>query len=630
MTATAAKDEDHIDAPVDAEIASCLNLKTPRSFFLFAGAGSGKTKSLVSALKHVQATSGAALKLKGQHVGVITFTNAASDEIKSRLAFDPIIHVSTIHSFAWLLIGGLNHDIREWLRVDLAADIQKLRMEEAKGRAGTKASATRIRRIESKTKRLANLNSVKKFVYSPTGDNRGRDSLSHAEVIELTSSFLLIKPVMQSILVGRYPILLIDESQDTNKNLIDALFAVQAAHKGRFALGLIGDMMQRIYSDGKEGLGQGLPTDWATPGKQMNHRCPQRVVTLINKVRSTTDRQVQKWRSDSEAGCVRIFVLPSSTPDKPAAEAAIASYMAGASGDAKWREEKAVKSLTLEHRMAAGRMGFLELFVPLYEVDSWTTSLLDGSLPVVRFFSEQILPLIKARQRNDNFAVARIIKKFSPMLEAESFRGSKDQQVQLTVASAAVDQLLALWDGGRDPTLGEVLRCVAGSGLFSPPESLQFSVAEQNGAEVAATVEDTDDADRQSERAAALDKFLMAPFSQVEPFATYVAGKAHFDTHQGVKGLEFDRVMVIMDDEEARGFMFKYENLFGGKAAGDPSVDGTRRLFYVTCSRAKHSLALVAYTQAPERVRQFVLDQGWFSNEEIVSGVPAVSVDAAR
>jgi uncharacterized protein YbbC (DUF1343 family) len=40
---------------------------------------------------------------KGQRVGVITFTNAASDEIKSRLAFDPLIDVSTIHSFAWSL-----------------------------------------------------------------------------------------------------------------------------------------------------------------------------------------------------------------------------------------------------------------------------------------------------------------------------------------------------------------------------------------------------------------------------------------------------------------------------------------------------------------------------------------------
>ena len=124
---------DTADAHVDEEIAACLNLDTPKSFFLFAGAGagSGKTRSLVTALQHVQMTLSERLRVKGQRVGVITFTNAASDEIKRRLLFDPLIDVRTIHSFAWSLIEGLNHDIREWLRVDLADDIAKLNVDEA-------------------------------------------------------------------------------------------------------------------------------------------------------------------------------------------------------------------------------------------------------------------------------------------------------------------------------------------------------------------------------------------------------------------------------------------------------------------------------------------------------------------
>jgi DNA helicase-2/ATP-dependent DNA helicase PcrA len=104
---------------------------------------------------------------------VITFTNAASDEIKRRLLFDPLIDVRTIHSFAWSLIEGLNHDIREWLRVDLAEDIAKLNVDEAKGRKGTKASTDRLRKIESKTKRLRNLPNVKSFTYSPPGKIAG-------------------------------------------------------------------------------------------------------------------------------------------------------------------------------------------------------------------------------------------------------------------------------------------------------------------------------------------------------------------------------------------------------------------------------------------------------------------------
>lgn len=294
LSATGLLRDDDVDSPVDAQIATCLDLAAPRSFFLFAGAGSGKTRSLVKALEYVQRTQRVTLQSRGQRVSVITFTNAASDEIKRRLRFDPLIDVRTIHSFAWSLIDGLNRDIKEWLRVDLTGDIAELEAKEAGGRKGTGASQDRLRRIASKTKRLQNLDSVKRFTYSPTGDNRTRDALNHAEVLQITADFLAKKPVMQNILVGRHPIVLIDESQDTNQHLIDALFTVQSAQKSRFALGLLGDTMQRIYGEGKDGLGRELPADWVTPSKQLNHRCPTRVVDLINKVRSAVDDQQQK------------------------------------------------------------------------------------------------------------------------------------------------------------------------------------------------------------------------------------------------------------------------------------------------------------------------------------------------
>lgn len=611
---------DTADAHVDEEIAACLNLETPKSFFLFAGAGSGKTRSLVTALQHVQTNLRERLLVKGQRVGVITFTNAASDEIKRRLLFDPLIDVRTIHSFAWSLIEGLNHDIREWLRVELAQEIAKLNMEEAKGRKGTKASTDRLRKIESKTKRLQNLPNVKSFTYSPTGDNRRRDALNHSEVLQLTAHFLQTKPAMQSILTGRYPILLIDESQDTNKHLIDALFTVQAKLKGKFLLGLLGDMMQRIYNDGKEGLGQGLPADWATPVKQLNYRCPKRVIALINKVRSSTDQQHQRPIAAAVDGVVRLFILPSDLANKPTAEQKIAAYMSRTTGDEKWSEPKAIKTLTLEHRMAASRLGFLDAFSPFYDVDSWRTSFLEGTLPASRFFSDQVLPLVNAKQNNDRFAIARIAKAYSPRLTQEALRAAKNTQEHLKQVNVSIDVLMELWKDGANPTLLQVLRCVAEHNLLEIPESLQASSSEESTEAVASDEDERED--RQTERALAIQSFLNAPFSQIGPMMEYLSGDAHFDTHQGVKGLEFDRVMVIMDDEEARGFSFKYEDLFGGKSAGERTVESTKRLFYVTASRAKESLALVAYSSAPDRVRSFVLQEEWFNADEVVVGIP--------
>lgn len=162
---------DRTDDHVDDEIAKCLDLTAPKSFFLFAGAGSGKTRSLVRALEHIRLNFAPRLRLEGRRIAVVTYTNAACDEIVRRTRFDPIFKVSTIHSFAWSLIQGFTHDIREWLRNSLKSDIEKLQADEAKGRKGTKASADRIAGIESKTRRLSILDEIKEFAYDPNGDN---------------------------------------------------------------------------------------------------------------------------------------------------------------------------------------------------------------------------------------------------------------------------------------------------------------------------------------------------------------------------------------------------------------------------------------------------------------------------
>lgn len=605
-----------LDIHADEEIATCLNLADPKSFFLFAGAGSGKTSSLVKALEHVRRAHGETLRFQGKRVCVITYTNAACDEIKRRMEFDQTIEVSTIHSFAWSLITGLNQDIRSWLQTNLAAEIAELELAEFKGRSGTKASAGRINKIASKKKRLSNLAFVRQFIYSPSGDNRERDALNHSEVLKISAAFLLGKPTMQNILVGRYPILLIDESQDTNKLLIEALFFVQAIHRKKFALGLLGDMMQRIYTDGKEGLGQDLPSDWATPGKRLNHRCPKRVIRLINKVRMPVDGQEQLPRTDSKEGWVRLFILPSDIENKPAAEESIALKMAHLTTDECWKNADTYKSLILEHRMAARRMGFLDMFAVLHEVDSFRTGLLDGTLSIVRFFSEQVLPLVVAQRGNDRFAVARIVRALSPILSEERLRNTIEQSQQLRLAQDAVDGLMLLWTDSKVPTFRDVVDNIVATGLLTIPDSLKPSIG-QVGPFAISEEDEEEKTERQSEKAIAIERFLASPFAQIEPYSSYVAGKARFDTHQGVKGLEFPRVMVIMDDAEARGFLFNYEKLFAAADSGSTSVESTRRLFYVICSRAESSLALVAYSTQPERVRQFVLAQKWFEPEEV-------------
>ncbi|MBA2920633.1 AAA family ATPase [Sphingomonas sp. MAH-20] len=614
-----ASDNIDLDSGADELIAKCLDLDAPQSFFLFAGAGSGKTGSLVRALKSVQARFSRELRLSGRRVAVITYTNKARDEIERRLEFDPIIQVSTIHSFAWQLIGGLDRDIREWLRGNLALEIADLRTAEAKGRAG-KASETRKVKIASKTRRLERLDEVRRFTYSPTGENRGQAALSHTEVLKIATEFLA-KPAMRQILVGEHPILLIDESQDTNGPLLDALFAVQAAHRDAFALGLFGDMMQRIYSDGRKGLGEDLPEDWAKPKKQLNHRCPKRVIALLNKIRGPVDAQVQTPRTRAVEGLVRLFVLPATTADKAGAEAAVAACMAELTKDSAWHEASGSKRLILEHKMAARRLDFLELYAPLYAVDGFKTGLREGSLPVVRFFTHEVAPLVRAQRADDRFAVGRLLRDSSPLLALTQDGDATDMPAALAAVRNALGELMGLFESGADPALVNVLRNIMGSRLLSIPESLQPSALRKIAPEAAhGNDEEADD-----ERTAAIDRFLEAPFSQVIRYDDYVSGRAAFDTHQGVKGLEFPRVMVIMDDLESGGFTFSYEKLLGSKGEAN---EATQRLFYVTCSRAEESLALVTYSADPEAVRRNVIANGWFEPHEIEVMEPSVGISS--
>lgn len=124
--------DNHIDDHVDDEIKQCFSESNPKSFFLFAGAGSGKTRSLINALAYLDKERGAKLSAYSKQVAVITYTNAACDEISKRLQYKPIFAVSTIHSFLWELIKNHQHDIKVWIIESLKRDIAELNEKQAK------------------------------------------------------------------------------------------------------------------------------------------------------------------------------------------------------------------------------------------------------------------------------------------------------------------------------------------------------------------------------------------------------------------------------------------------------------------------------------------------------------------
>ena len=130
-----------------------------------------------------------------------------------------------------------------------------------------------------------------------------------------------------------------------------------------FTLGLLGDQKQRIYADGKENIETIIPIGWEKPVKKMNYRSAKRIIRLANSIGKDIDIHAeQSPREDAVEGYVRLFIVEQyEGQNKDEIEQNVKRMMFEQTKDEKWVEaDTEVKSLTLEHMMAARRLGFAD------------------------------------------------------------------------------------------------------------------------------------------------------------------------------------------------------------------------------------------------------------------------------
>ena len=606
----------NIDSQVDETLEKCI-LATPRkSFFLFAGAGSGKTYSLVLLLKKIRDKIGQDLMLRGKNVAVITYTNAATDEIINRLDYSPVFHISTIHSFVWDVIKYYQNDIKQlycqYLRDDIRIIGEKL--DSARNKT-TKTYRTNFEKMNYLKDRLERAETIEKFVYNPNGSNPEYNGLNHADVIKISAQMIMNSLMLQRIIAQRYPIFLIDESQDTKKELVDAFFSIQKNFGETFTLGLLGDQKQRIYTDGKKDMVSIIPIEWEKPVKKMNYRSAKRIVKLANAIGKDIDFHAEQVsREDAIEGFARLFIVQQGNGiNKDEVEQTVMKKMCELTKDAKWVEANTnVKILTLEHMMAARRLGFEQFFGPLSKVTKYQMNFLQGTVSELEFFTKEILPIADSIKEDGRIAL-EILKSNSPLLSKKNIEKSYELYLRCREETGTVAKKV-----NDDHSIRKVVKAVRDSQLLTIPEVIR-QACELTPDEIN---------DEMEEDLQAWVKVMDLPISMVRKYDDYVNQHTRFDTHQGVKGLEFERVMVIIDDSEAKGFMFSYDKLFGVKeltetdikhieAGEESSIDRTLRLFYVTCKRAKESLAIIMYTSDPNKVRNQAINKGWFAEQEI-------------
>src|SRR6185437_2656755 len=87
------------------------NIEQKRSFVLEAGAGSGKTYTLIETINYLLQKNTPHLRREGKRIVCITYTNVAKNEIIHRLENNPLVIVLTIHEFLWDCVKPYNRQL---------------------------------------------------------------------------------------------------------------------------------------------------------------------------------------------------------------------------------------------------------------------------------------------------------------------------------------------------------------------------------------------------------------------------------------------------------------------------------------------------------------------------------------
>ncbi len=636
--------ENDRDAGVVEEICGYLTEVPPRSYFLFAGAGSGKTRTLVEVLRRITGVVkhekgellSRNLRLYGRSIRVITYTKNAVGVINGRLGENDLVKVSTIHAFCWELISGFNDDIRAALIAIKDAQLEKETEEAlAKPRGITPAKQRDLDEIREDVEGFRNTDL---FIYHPDRMKYGPGALTHNQVLDVTAWLLKKRPTLTRILKDRHPVVLIDESQDTMKGMLDALLTIAEPRGSGLTIGLLGDHRQRIYMDGHADLPSLVPNSWAMPELKMNHRSQYRIVDLINTIweaklegRTQPANGIrQHSRTEKAGGFVRIYIGDTklSPEDKAIGERWCADQMCSASGVDAWSKGE-FQLLALEHKLVATRGSFLDIFNAMVldpNAAAPSGSGENNGPAIVQALLNEITDLegcINPNGTIDEFKVTEVFRRYDCLDGIPEDTVERAKRVEEILR--AIETFAAICASPL-ATVGEVLEPILSAKLFNIDNRLAVGHADKSPPpSVPARGEEESKQDRLRR---GLCELFAAPWNQLKKYCNYLSGNSVLATHQVVKGSEFPHVMVVMDDKLAGGNLFCYDKIFGGvnlsksdneniKKGKETTIDRTLRLLYVTCSRAEESLALVLWSSDPTAAVERVNNSGWFTGTEV-------------
>ena len=594
------------------EIVSCINSK--KSYVVEAGAGSGKTYSLIQTLRYLIENQCLELGTNKQKIICITYTNVAKNEIIKRIEYNDLVNVFTIHEFLW-------QSIKQYQK-QLKTELCKLNESRL---ANDKANGKDSKYLENLFSRIENIEAV--FYNDSSFRDFENGELHHDDVIDIAKLIFENYNLITVIISQKFPYIFIDEYQDTSagtiKLLIDDLLT---PNSGKIVLGFYGDSHQKIYDNGVGDLEEYYEREvpiLKLIKKEENYRSSKSIVNFLNNFR-TNIQQVAKQDID---GTVR-FLYWANHPEKPKKGITEFNNQLKAvknkfyddviiklkTEDWNFDSNSNDKILVLANSRIAERAGFPNLYRAFSTRNSLTVkeNLLDRNHILIKLFCGYIDKKSSQERRvglehllnhwkegNQNEAI-RFIKKNGNFLN--EFKHNKKKEIS--------DFLNDLATSRDQKTVKDILEALMEKELIFSKNYNDF--VSRINQELEGLVEEKV---RRIEKDKLLfTSFILLPYQEILNFWKHIQNQTVFSTKHGTKGDEYRNVLTVIDDTEWVA-KYNFNNFFNDTDEIEERKILTRNLFYVECSRAKENLVVLMLSKITDDSLEII--KNWFGEENV-------------
>ncbi len=596
--------------PEVQEIFNCID--NGNNFLLSGGAGSGKTYSLVQVIKQI------IIEQPTTKIACMTYTNAAVKEIEERVNHSNL-NVTTYHDFLWDCIKHFQKELKFSL-VNLInnEDITAITVAET---------------LPIDKNYFDNLDQgiqYKEYIRVREG------IISHDQVLIVANFMFENYPKLCDTIKDKYQFILIDEYQDTQKEVVQIFLEHLGKSKRSNIVGFFGDSMQSIYPDGIGNLDDYSDKLKFIPKKQ-NRRNPQRIIDLANTLRK--DGIIQEPSKDSNA--------PNMDENGKVKNGNL-NFIYSSSNNLKevrtklgwdFSDSKETKELNLTHNLIADKARFRTL-MDIYDKDQ------------ILKYKDKIKKHIKDNNITEDFSdktFGQVIDKLGVNPSRGKMQSFIDENPELyqyardcsydvfSKIYVSKDQLIddkkqnaeeeEKKGSKRDNLIKHLFKIQNAVFYYNTKRYNEFlritdyrpkltsieekrklkenienliEVGEKTIAEIINDANDTgiclidDNLEKfKREYCYVFDRVKNVSFSEFQYLYQYLEGFTPFTTQHKTKGAEFDNVLVVMDNGGWNNYNFKVP--FTNTTSSAATVERTKKLFYVCCTRAKENLAIFFY-----------------------------------